>query len=290
MTNQNHFINDGITKWNGQYGQYSYTYGGNIFLIDDFFIPQLNRPTRIWIYAPSDYNSTIKHYPVLYMHDGQTVFGVCTGAAEKRLSVDNALEKLLLDKRMNSIIVVAVESSNEFRRQDLNPVKVSSASPVPRIDDYAGFIVFTLKPFIDNNFRTLPQREYTGIAGFSAGAACSIYIGLKFQEVFSKIGAFSLTLIKSFYNIPESIKSIFLKRCAMRIYIDVGKMERQSLPEEIRDEFVEDFENALRTFYNKLNDFGFDKSELKYYIDENGEHSLSDASRRFPDALLWLYC
>lgn len=290
MINQNHFINAGITRWNGQYGQYSYTYGGNIFFIDNFFMPQLNRPTRIWIYVPSNYNSSMNHYPVLYMHDGQLVFGECKVSMEKRLSIDKALEKLLLDKKMSGLIAVAIESSKEFRRRDLNPVRVSLTSPEPRIDDYAEFIVFTLKPFIDNNFRTLPQREYTGIAGFSAGAACSIYIGLKFQEVFSKIGAFSFTLIKSFYNMPESIKPIFFKRCAMKIYIDVGKMEMQGLPEEIRGEFVEDFENALRTFYNRLKDYGFGKRELKYYIDENGEHSLTDVSRRLPDALLWLYC
>lgn len=289
MTNQKNLTDHEIIKWNGKYRQYSYTYDGNIFIIEDFFMPQLNHSTRVLIYVPSDYNSTINRYPVLYMHDGQTVFGKGNNSAEKRLSIDHTLEKLSLDKRMHGMIVVAVESSNEFRRQELNPVRVSMSSPVPRVNEYADFIVFNLKPFIDNNFRTLTKREHTGIAGFSAGAACSIYIGLKFQEVFSKIGAFSLTMIKSFYHISESIEPIFYKRYTMRIYMDVGTRERQGLPDEIRDEFVENFENSLRIFSNKLNRFGFDKSEVKYYIDENGEHTLSDVSRRLPDALLWLY-
>lgn len=288
MTNQS-IVNEKISKWNGQYGTYSCTYGGSILRIDDFFMPQLKHATRIWIYLPSDYAVPTNYYPVIYMHDGQTVFGVCNDATEKRLSVDNALEKLLLDKVMSGKMVVAVESVDQYRRQELNAIKISKASSEPRIDDYANFIVFTLKPFIDNTFRTLPQREYTCIAGFSAGAACSIYIGLKYQEIFSKIGAFSFTLTKSFYNIPETIKSLFLKRYEMRIYMDVGKMERQGLPEKIRNEFVRDFEHALKTFYTMLKDFGFDESELKYYIDEKGEHSLSDASRRWPDALLWLF-
>ncbi len=290
MTNQNHFMNAGITKWDGKIGNSSYTYYGNIFLIDQFFMPQLKRFTRIWIYVPSDYDSSTNHYPVLYMHDGQTVFGECRNTDENRLFMDLTLEKLLLDEKMSGLIVIAIESSDEFRRRDLNPVKVSSTSSEPRIDDYAEFIVSTLKPFIDNHFRTLPQRENTGIAGFSAGAACSIYIGLKFQEVFSKIGAFSLTLAKSFYNTPETITAIFSKRCIMKIYMDVGKKERQGLPEEIREYFVDDFEDALRNFSNKLRDFGYERNELKYYMDENGEHSLTDASRRLPDALLWLYC
>lgn len=290
MTNHNLFMNAEITRWEGKDGNHSYKYWGNIFIINYFLIPQLNRSTRIWIYVPSDYYSSTNYYPVLYMHDGQTVFGECNHTDEKRLSIDMTLEQLMSDNKMRGVIVIAIESSSEFRRRDLNPVKVSSVSPESRIDDYAEFIVYTLKPFIDNHFRTLPQREYTGIAGYSAGAACSIYIGLKFQEVFSKIGAFSFTFVKSFYNTPESIKNIFIKRHSMKIYMDVGKKERQGLPEVIRKEFVEDFENALRNFSKRLSRFGFDKKELKYYIDKNGEHSLADVSRRLNNALLWLYC
>lgn len=281
--------NNEIEIWNGKIGPYSYKYKGNIFSINDFYMPQLERSTRIWIYVPSDYDTAMKHYPVLYIHDGQTVFGRGTDIEEKRLAMDYTLEELLKDKKMNGIIVVAVENSKEFRRQELNPVRVSMRSPEPVVDEYAEFIVFTLKPFIDHHFRTLKQREFNGIAGFSAGAACSVYIGLKYQEVFSKIGAFSLTLLKSFYNIPESMKAIFSKRYGMKIYMDVGTMERQGLPEEIQQEFVEDFINALSSFSNKLMQFGFDQSEVIYNIDENGEHTLTDAARRLPDALCWLY-
>src|SRR4030095_3819709 len=47
----------------------------NVQIIDTaFFIPQLNRTRRVWIYLPSTYNSSSKKYPVLYMHDGQNVF------------------------------------------------------------------------------------------------------------------------------------------------------------------------------------------------------------------------
>src|SRR6266496_2316492 len=39
-----------------------------------FYIPQLNRYRRIWIYLPKTYNYTKgKYYPVLYMHDGQNI-------------------------------------------------------------------------------------------------------------------------------------------------------------------------------------------------------------------------
>ena len=47
----------------------------NVQIYDDsFFIPQLNRNRRIWVYLPPDYENSGKYYPVLYMHDGQNVF------------------------------------------------------------------------------------------------------------------------------------------------------------------------------------------------------------------------
>jgi len=44
----------------------------NVHVIDTaFFIPQLNRHRRVWIYLPESYASSGKKYPVLYMHDAR---------------------------------------------------------------------------------------------------------------------------------------------------------------------------------------------------------------------------
>ncbi len=54
----------------------------NVYIIDSaFFIPQLNRHRRIWIYLPEDYTISKKKYPVIYMHDGQNVFDAATSFA-----------------------------------------------------------------------------------------------------------------------------------------------------------------------------------------------------------------
>jgi hypothetical protein len=54
------------------------TASSNVRVIDTaFFIPQLNRHRKIWIYLPASYNQTKnKSYPVLYMHDGQNLFNI----------------------------------------------------------------------------------------------------------------------------------------------------------------------------------------------------------------------
>ncbi len=69
-----------LTK--GQLPEKVHTASPNVKIIDTaFFIPQLNRKRRIWIYLPPEYEATRGHYPVLYMHDGQNLFDNATSYA-----------------------------------------------------------------------------------------------------------------------------------------------------------------------------------------------------------------
>src|SRR5215211_2195689 len=55
------------------------TAGKNVHVIDTaFYIPQLKRHRRIWIYLPEGYSTSKQKYPVLYMHDGQNLFDNAT--------------------------------------------------------------------------------------------------------------------------------------------------------------------------------------------------------------------
>lgn len=277
-----------IVDWKDVLEGQDHTIKGNVKIINDFYIPQLNRNRRIWVYLPPDYINSYNRYPVLYMHDGQSVFDIQTNSRHE-LSVDETLEKLFIEENTRGVIVVAIDSDFKFRREEYNPVKVSPTSPDPKTDAYAEFIVNILKPFIDCNFRTKPERNYTGIAGISAGAICSLYIGLKYQNVFSKVGAFSLTMLKSIASMPDSLKQVFCKNNDMKIYMDLGRKERTGLPLEIIDFFSENLEYEIKTFYNFLLSAGFNENELMLTIDDTGEHSISSVALRFPNAFLWLF-
>ena len=76
----------------------------NVRIIDTaFFIPQLNRTRRVWIYLPPTYNSSTKKYPVLYMHDGQNVFDDATSFSGE-WGVDEAIDTLGL-KTKNALLL-----------------------------------------------------------------------------------------------------------------------------------------------------------------------------------------
>jgi hypothetical protein len=64
-------VNFVIYNWADAGGSGNSTAAENVAVIDEeFYIPQLDRYRRIWIYLPPDYEEGDDHYPVIYMHDG----------------------------------------------------------------------------------------------------------------------------------------------------------------------------------------------------------------------------
>jgi metallo-beta-lactamase class B len=152
-----------------------------------FFIPQLNRTRRIWIYLPEGYDKSKTHYPVLYMHDGQNIFDGLT-AFSGEWGVDECLDSLIQAGR-KACIVVGIDNGPK-RLNEYNPFAFRDFG-AGEGDRYLDFLVQTLKPFIDKKYRTLPSKENTIIAGSSMGGLISYYAMIKQPQVFGKAGIFS---------------------------------------------------------------------------------------------------
>ncbi|WKL00038.1 alpha/beta hydrolase-fold protein [Paenibacillus amylolyticus] len=52
---------------------------------------------------------------------------------------------------------------------------------------YEHFIIHELKPIIDHRYRTLPNKENTGLLGSSAAALCTLHMGMRNPDVFGKL-------------------------------------------------------------------------------------------------------
>ena len=249
-------------------GRHSTT-SGDVRVVTDFTMPELNRKRRIWVYLPPDYEEGASRYPVLYMHDGQNLFDAATSyVGEWR--VDKILDRLFYDKQVFSLIVVGIDNGEEKRFDEYIPEREGK--------DYAAFIVNTLKPFIDSSFRTLPGREYTGVMGSSLGGLISLYMGARYPHVFSKIGALSSSTHFSSAIFPDWKKTV-----AMKIYLDVGTAEISDPAKA--DEFVA----VVKNTYHQLQEAGFDEDELRLVVEDGGRHHEEAWSRRLPGTLQWLY-
>jgi hypothetical protein len=82
-----------------------HTASANVVVLDTaFFIPQLNRHRRIWLYLPANYSTSKKQYPVLYMHDGQNLFDNAT-AFSGEWGIDEVIDSLSAAGKAACIVV-----------------------------------------------------------------------------------------------------------------------------------------------------------------------------------------
>lgn len=242
---------------------------GNVKVLHDFLMPQLERRRRIWVYLPPDYEDGASRYPVLYMQDGQNLFDAATSYVGE-WQVDKTLDRLFYEKQVLSLIVVGIDNGEEKRFDEYIPEREGRA--------YASFLAHTLKPFIDSHFRTLAGRDYTGVMGSSLGGLISLYLGAHYPHVFSKIGALS-----SSTHFSDEIFPDWKKTMPMKLYLDVGTAEMGD------PSGAEAFVAAVRENYHRLLEVGYDSEELKLVVDEGGRHHEEAWARRLPEALQWLY-
>jgi predicted alpha/beta superfamily hydrolase len=154
-----------------------------------FFMPQLNRYRRIWVYLPRSYNQTKgKSYPVLYMQDGQNLFNEQT-APFGEWGVDECLDTLQRQTGKECIII-GIDNGGDKRMTEYNPYDNAQYGKGEG-GLYIDFLAKTLKPFIDQKFRTLKDAQHTYIAGSSMGGLISLYAEMKYPTVFGTAGIFS---------------------------------------------------------------------------------------------------
>ncbi|HKK38406.1 MAG TPA: alpha/beta hydrolase-fold protein [Cryomorphaceae bacterium] len=239
---------------------------------EDFYMPELDRSRRIRVLLPSNYDETTLDYPVLYMQDGQNLFSDQESFAGE-WEIDEAMLSFE-DDGYNGAILVAIDNGGSLRIDEYTPY------PHPEYgggdgEAYADFIVNTLKPAIDLEYRTLPEREYTGIMGSSLGGLISFYAGLKYQDVFSKVGVFSPSFWfnDSIYDFAEEMG----KQANMKFYFVAGGQESGSLESDV-EEMI-----ALMEAEE------FQDEEINFQFVPNGQHSEWFWAQEYPDAFDWLY-
>lgn len=223
---------------------------------------------KIWIYTPVNYTQNNKRYPVLYLHDAQNLFDAQTSFAGE-WNIDEKLDSL-----QAQIIVVGIEHGNEKRLEELTPYKNDQYGG-GQAEGYLDFIIHTLKPEIDKNYRTKPEPKNTGILGSSLGGLVSLYAVMKHPDVFGKAGVFSPSLWFS-----ELIYTDFkaLPEFKAKVYLLCGDKESETMVPDIKR--LEYAINEKRCYCKNLN---------KLKIVPGGQHNEKLWRDGFVKAYLWLF-
>jgi predicted alpha/beta superfamily hydrolase len=204
---------DTVSNWKVHESWYDPTYFPIIEIAaKQFTVPQLRRRRRISVLLPYNYyKQPEKNYPVLYLQDGQNLFE--NQSPYGTWGVDRQLAKLAKEGH-GEVIIVAIDHGGKERISEYSPVDTQQFGEGLG-KDYARFLAETLKPYIDEKYRTLSDRDNTGIGGSSMGGLISLYAGLLFPNTFSKFMIFSPSLwltpgmFEAFRAIPIEKRSKF---------------------------------------------------------------------------------
>ena len=167
-----------------------HTVVGDVRVMERFYSPELDRCRDVVVYLPPSYRAGGGPYPVVYMHDGQNLFDEATSFAGE-WGVDETMEALAQDGL--EAIVVGVDNGGAHRLDEYSPFEDAEGRGGDG-DRYLAFLTDTLKPRIDADFRTLPGRERTAIAGSSMGGLVSLWAFLRRPDVFGKAAVMSPSL------------------------------------------------------------------------------------------------
>lgn len=275
------------------HGRDAHTVTGALRVLPAVFSPQLDNRRDILVALPPSYATGTRHYPVVYMHDGQNLFDDHTSYAGE-WGVDETLAELAAEGI--EAIVVGVPNMGDDRVHELSPFHNPPESD-GRGDAYLRFIIETVKPLIDADFRTLPDRATTGILGSSMGGLISLYGFLHYGAVFGLAGVFSPALWFGNRAIFPAVEAApFVPG---RVYMDVGTSEGLNLfgpidsdPAQCSEEMLA-FSSLYVADVNHARDLLLAKgytedNTLRYVVAPGDMHHESAWAKRLPDALRFL--
>ena len=190
-------------------------------------IPELSgdKERRAYIYLPDSYEKDKnKRYPVMYMFDGHNVFFDSDATYGKSWGMND-----YMNKAKKQLIIVAIECNHDgnCRLQEYSPVTFEN-STLGKIKGkgrvYMNWLIRTLKPYIDKNYRTLPDRLNTIIAGSSMGGLMALYGACVYNHVFQRAACLSPSLWISPGKVLELVARARIKNDTC-IYMDYGSNE-----------------------------------------------------------------
>lgn len=259
-----------------------HTVVGNVKVLEGVRSPQLGNTRDILVYLPPSYETSDHGYPVLYLHDGQNLFDAATSFAGE-WQVDETMEAL--SQEGIEAIIVGISNAGRARMDEYSPFSHPRLGG-GRGDQYLDFVVRTVKPRVDADFRTCPDRAHTGVMGSSMGGLISLYAFFSYPQVFSMAGVMS----PSFWFGKGAVYE-YVERAPYtpgRIYLDTGTREHgdslAGLLFHSRRYYA-----SVRRMQRLLANKGYRPRRDLLYVEERwARHHERAWARRLPEAIRFL--
>jgi predicted alpha/beta superfamily hydrolase len=261
------------------------TLTGDVRLHQNFHSRILNNERDVIVYLPPGYKTdNAKRYPVFYMHDGQNLFdGATSFIPGQEWRADETAESLIRSAKIEPLIIVGVYNTGMSRVNEYTAAEDARYKAGGKADLYGRFLVEELKPFIDTTYRTKPDAAHTGLGGSSLGGLVSLYLGLKYPNVFSRIAIVSPAVWWADNQIVRYTEALS-KKPPLRIWLDIGTKEGRDAKE------AQNTVDGARLLKESLMRQGWRaEKDLKYFEAEGAEHNERAWAARLDQILEFLF-
>jgi predicted alpha/beta superfamily hydrolase len=265
--------------------QRAHTLTGDIRIHKDFHSKILNNDRNVIVYLPPGYDKEKQRsYSVLYFHDGQNLFdGATSYIPGQEWRLDEAAQSLIAAGKIEPLIIVGVYNTGKDRVDEYTPVAEPKYKAGGKADLYGRLLVEELKPFIDKTYRTKKEAAHTGLGGSSLGGLVSIYLGLKYPNVFGRLAVVSPSVWWGNNQIVHYVEAQ-KKKPSLRVWLDIGTKEGRDAAEA--QTTVDGARLLKETLIKKGWKLGRD---LKYFEAEGAEHNERAWAARSDQMLQFLF-
>lgn len=161
-------------------------------VLQDFHSDFLCNDRDVRVYLPEAYlTNPEQRFPVFYLHDGQNLIdGRTSYVVGRTWRAHTTADDLTRRGQMEPVILIGIDNTGVRRMAEYTPTRDPrhGAGEGPR---YGRMLIEELKPLIDSELRTLPDRTNTALGGSSLGGLITLALGLDYPEVFGKLAVLS---------------------------------------------------------------------------------------------------
>lgn len=245
---------------------------------EQFRSKYLRNQRDLAVYIPPGYDDQPdRHFPVLYLHDGQNLFdGRTSFQPGNDWHVVQSADEGIFAGKIEPLIIVGIYNTGKSRIGEYTPTKVPRLGG-GRADRYGKFLVNEVMPFIQAGYRVQRGTDRTGVGGSSLGGLVSLYLGLRMPDIFGKIAALSPSVWWNHRVIERFAQAAPTER-RPRIWLDIGTKEGPRI--------VDDVERFRDVLLRKGWQPGYD---LHYNRVEGGIHNESAWALRVRPFLEFLF-
>jgi predicted alpha/beta superfamily hydrolase len=266
-------------------GQRPHTLTGDVRLHKSFHSKILNNDRDVIVYLPPQYKANKQeHFAVFYMQDGQNLFdGATSFIPGQEWRVDETTQALIAAQKIEPLIVVGVYNTGLERANEYTAAQDAKYKAGGKADLYGRFLVEELKPFIDSTYRTYKNGAHTGLGGSSLGGLISLYLGLKYPTVFTRIAVVSPAVWWADNQIVHYTEEQ-THRPRLRIWLDIGTKEGRDAGE------AQGTVDGARLLKAALLGKGWKSGkDFKYFEAEGAEHNERAWAARVEQILEFLF-